>query len=160
MKIDNLEKELKIRDDIIHELEVRWTLNHDESSDIEIINLQKQLEALQNVLAKRENEIEELKQYNRQIRETEVAKLTTTGSAVAAVNGVNKTENCNNVEEKDDLKSAYETLQGEQEDLLLMLSDQDTKLNEYKKKLKSLGHPILDEEDEEDCDGAVEELSD
>ena len=46
MKIDNLEKELKIRDDIIHELEVRWTLNHDESSDIEIINLQKQLETM------------------------------------------------------------------------------------------------------------------
>ena len=147
MKIDNLEKELKIRDDIIHELEVRWTLNHDESSDIEIKNLQKQLEALQNVLAKRENEIEEWKQQCHQ-------------SSSVAVNGVNITENGNNVVIENDLKSAYETLQGEQEDLLLMLSDQDTKLNEYKKKLKSLGFVLDEDEDEEDCEGVVEELSD
>ena len=147
MKIDNLEKELKIRDDIIHELEVRWTLNHDESSDIEIKNLQKQLEALQNILAKRESEIEDLKNQQQQ------QHLTT---SEAVVNGVNKTENCLN----NDLKSAYETLQGEQEDLLLMLSDQDTKLNEYKKKLKSLGFVLDEDEDEEDCEGVVEELSD
>jgi len=69
------------------------------------------------------------------------------------------TENGNNVIEND-LKSAYETLQGEQEDLLLMLSDQDTKLNEYKKKLKSLGFVLDEDEDEEDCEGVVEELSD
>ena len=152
MKIDNLEKELKIRDDIIHELEVRWTLNHDESSDIEIKNLQKQLEALQNILAKRESEIEDLKNHQHQ-------RLTT---SEAVVNGVNKTENCLNNDEKlnNDLKSAYETLQGEQEDLLLMLSDQDTKLNEYKKKLKSLGFVLDEDEDEEDCEGVVEELSD
>ena len=145
MKIDNLEKELKIRDDIIHELEVRWTLNHDESSDIEIKNLQKQLEALQNILAKRESEIEDLKNQQQRLTTSE-----------AVVNGVNKTENCLN----NDLKSAYETLQGEQEDLLLMLSDQDTKLNEYKKKLKSLGFVLDEDEDEEDCEGVVEELSD
>ena len=120
-KIDTLEKELRVRDDIIHELEVRLTLNNDESSaEIEIKNLQKQIEALQNTLAKKEEQVEELKQNHNH----------------HPVNGEN------------DIKSAYETLQSEQEDLLMMLSDQDSKLKEYKKRLKALGQPILDDEDE------------
>ena len=120
-KIDTLEKEIRVRDDIIHELEVRMTLNNnDDSTEIEIKNLQKQVEALQNALARKENEVEELKQNNNH-----------------PVNG-----------EENDVRNAYETLQSEQEDLLMMLSDQDSKLKEYKKRLKALGQPILDDEDE------------
>ena len=114
-KIDTLEKELRVRDDIIHELEVRLTLNNDDSNEIEVKNLQKQVEALQNALAKKE----EQQQNNNH-----------------PINGEN------------DVRSAYETLQSEQEDLLMMLSDQDSKLKEYKKRLKALGQPILDDEDE------------
>ena len=121
-KIENLEKEIRVRDDIIHELEVKLILNNndeDDSSDIEVKNLAKQVEALQNTLAKRDHEIEGLKQQQEH-----------------PVNG------------ESDLKSQLETLQGEQDDLLMMLSDQDTKLKEYKKKLKALGQPILEDDDE------------
>ena len=125
-KIENLEKEIRVRDDIIHELEVKLILNNndeDDSSDIEVKNLAKQVEALQNTLAKRDHEIEDLKQQQEH-----------------PVNG------------ESDLKSQLETLQGEQDDLLMMLSDQDSKLKEYKKTLKALGQPILEEEDDEVSD--------
>ena len=70
--IEKLEKELRVRDDIIHELEVRLTLpsnsddlmniSNEETIDytIEIKNLQTQLEALQKALANKDNEIEAL----------------------------------------------------------------------------------------------------
>ena len=53
IKVDKLEKELKVRDDIIHELEVRLTTSptpHSTSNDfssIEVKTMQTQLEALQ-----------------------------------------------------------------------------------------------------------------
>ena len=51
-----------------------------------------------------------------------------------------------------ELKEAFTALQNEQEDLLMMLSDQDLKLREYKKKLKNLGQTVSDEEDLEEDD--------
>merc|ERR1719273_2710661 len=69
--IQTLEKELRVRDDIIHELEVRLTLPmqtsttpahaEDDSAAIEMQNLQVQLEALHAALATKDNEIEVLK---------------------------------------------------------------------------------------------------
>merc|ERR1712228_661321 len=70
--IERLEKELRVRDDIIHELEVRLTLppNSDDLLNgggdtpdytIEMKNLQTQLEALQTALAHKDNEIDALK---------------------------------------------------------------------------------------------------
>ena len=40
--------------------------------------------------------------------------------------------------ELEELKNDHTTIQAEQEDLLMMLSDQDSKLKVYKKKLKIL----------------------
>ena len=123
--IDKLEKELRVRDDIIHELEVRLTLNNHHEvynhdvNDVEVRNMQAQLDALQAALAVKDTEIEALKSEA----------------------------------EKD--KASFDALQAEQEDLLMMLSDQDSKLAEYKRRLKALGQPIEEEEEEEE-----EELSD
>ena len=50
------------------------------------------------------------------------------------------------------LKAAFTTLQSEQEDLLMMLSDQDVKLKGYKKTIKGLGQPISDEDEDLDLD--------
>lgn len=106
-EVERLEKELRVRDDIIHELEVRLTLPNFQNSDsIEVQNLQTQLDALQTILAKKDNEIEALK---------------------------------NGDDELNTLKCDFASLQSEQEDLLMMLSDQDLKIREYKKKLKLLG---------------------
>ena len=53
------------------------------------------------------------------------------------------------------LKSDHATVQAEQEDLLMMLSDQDSKLKVYKKKLRIFGEANLSPDEAED-----DELSD
>ena len=45
------------------------------------------------------------------------------------------------------VKEAFSTLQSEQEDLLMMLSEQDVKLRGYKKIIKGLGQSISDDDD-------------
>ena len=57
--------------------------------------------------------------------------------------------------EIEQLKTDHSSVQAEQEDLLMMLSDQDSKLKLYKKKLRILGEAHLSPDEEED-----EELSD
>jgi predicted nuclease with TOPRIM domain len=44
--------------------------------------------------------------------------------------------------EKDVVKEELETLKKEQEDLLVLLADQDTKIDKYKQKLKELGQEV------------------
>ena len=53
------------------------------------------------------------------------------------------------------IKSAYviyEWSQSEQEDLLMMLSEQDVKLRGYKKIIKGLGQSISDDDDDLDLE--------
>ncbi len=45
-----------------------------------------------------------------------------------------------------DFRQAFDALQGEQDDLLLMLSDQESKINEFKKRLADVGHPVNEDE--------------
>ena len=157
--VNRLEKELRVRDDIIHELEVRLTLpNHEDTTEssagldlnsstgIEVRNLQTQLEALQTALAHKDNEIEALK-----------SMLLTLQNPGSKVNGHSSHETGNNQDNQDaadlvkKLKEDYSTLEQEQEDLLMMLSEQDCKIKEYKKRLKSLGQ-VLSEDDEDDLE--------
>ena len=58
--------------------------------------------------------------------------------------------------EIEQLKTDHSSVQAEQEDLLMMLSDQDSKLKLYKKKLRILGEAHLSPDEEEED----EELSD
>lgn len=44
-------------------------------------------------------------------------------------------------------------IQGEQEDLLVLVTDQDSKMAEYRRKLRSYGEDVTDDEDEDDEDG-------
>ena len=50
------------------------------------------------------------------------------------------------------VKEAFSTLQSEQEDLLMMLSEHDVKLRGYKKIIKGLGQSISDEDDDLDLE--------
>ncbi|XP_053393471.1 general vesicular transport factor p115-like isoform X2 [Mercenaria mercenaria] len=54
--------------------------------------------------------------------------------------------------EKDSVKEELETLKKEQEDLLVLLADQDTKIDKYKQKLKELGQEVEDDDDDDDFD--------
>ena len=49
-----------------------------------------------------------------------------------------------------DLKESFESLKDEQEDLLIMLTDQEEKVEKYKKICKQLGHPVESSSSDED----------
>lgn len=46
-----------------------------------------------------------------------------------------------------------ETIKREQEDLLVLVTDQDSKMSEYRRKLRAYGEDVTEDEDEEDEDG-------
>jgi chromosome segregation ATPase len=50
--------------------------------------------------------------------------------------------------EKSEHDSKVEKMNKDQEDLLELLADQDNKLREYKKRLKTLGQPVSDDEED------------
>ena len=112
-------------DDALKEIEVKLSV-----MGIEKGNLQKDCDDLR----KQNGTIQkELSTLNESYKELEQEKL--------------------NIEvEKDDLVIEQESAKKEQDDLLVLLADQDTKLTEYKKKLKELGHVIEDDDDDDDDD--------
>ncbi|XP_025090466.1 general vesicular transport factor p115-like [Pomacea canaliculata] len=59
-------------------------------------------------------------------------------------------------EDKRSLNEELETLKKEQDDLLVLLADQDGKINKFKQRLKDLGQVV--EEDEEEFDDEEEEM--
>ncbi len=135
-----LEREIKIRDDIIQELEIRLSgmdmsptqqqqqqknsngvVEAKDASECphptqaELDMLQSQVRALQQALAKKEAESGS---------ETEVR--------VAQVRKEHEVESAR-------LNEQAESLRAEQEDLLMLMADQDQKLDKYKAKLEQLG---------------------
>lgn len=132
-----LEKEVRLRDEIIMELEMRLQSGtvgagtnatsqttegagvEEKQQQIEGEMLQTQIHALYATVAAKDAEIDRL-------------------------NGL--------VYEFRSMKGDFEVLRTEQDDLLMMLSDQDTKIDGYKKKLKALGE-TLDGDDDDDTGG-------
>ena len=51
-------------------------------------------------------------------------------------------ESLNAEEEKRHAVEEYEAVKKDQDDLLLLLSDQENKIKEYKTRLKTLGEPV------------------
>ena len=102
----------------------------DTSLKIEVETMRQQLNALQSTVAKRDEHIEQL---NSQLLEQK---------------GNSKDHEL--TVKHEELKTAFEALQTEQDDLLIMLSDQDNKLESYKNKLRELGHNIASDEEEAD----------
>ena len=92
--------------------------------------MRQQLNTLQSTVAKRDEHIEQL---NSQLLEQK---------------GNSKDHEL--TVKHEELKTAFEALQTEQDDLLIMLSDQDNKLENYKNKLRELGHNIASDEEEAD----------
>ncbi|XP_059156787.1 general vesicular transport factor p115-like [Physella acuta] len=60
-------------------------------------------------------------------------------------------------EEKNNLKEEMENLKKEQDDLLVLLADQDAKIEKFKTKLKELGQEVEDDEDDGDLDDENED---
>lgn len=73
---------------------------------------------------------------------------------VSASNTTNDTELKNRLEqvqkELNEANEELESIRKEQEDLLVLCSDQDTKLKDYRSRLRNLGEQIEDDDDDED----------
>lgn len=149
-KEKRMEVDLKARDAVISELEARISANQisesfsisnnngdippekDSALTIELEVMQQQLNTLHATIAKRDEHIEQLN-----------SQLYTEKNHESIIHDTEAKYN--------KMKTAFDALQGEQDDLLIMLSDQDNKIELYKNKLRELGHKITsDEEEEED----------
>lgn len=62
--------------------------------------------------------------------------------------------------EKENILVDTETLKKEQEDLLVLLADQDSRIDQYKKKLKELGELDIEDDDDDDDEDDVEDYED
>ena len=136
-----LERELKIRDEIIHELEMRLAdvkssppplpsmSSAAGPSKIEVDMLNSQLQALQMTVANKDSELDRVQSE----LSDEKFKAIEQGDLLKAQMG----------KVTEELKE----LKGEQDDLLMMLEDQDSKIRDFKARLKALGQEV--EEDDE-----------
>lgn len=132
-----MQLELQIRDDIIHELEMRLAevpeANGQQQqqtptapkapSQIEMETLNAQLAALQTSLGGKDSQLEALQG---RLSKAEEQRLSEAAEA----------------------KRQLEELRAEQEDLLVLLSDQDSKTREYRQRLRALGQEVEEEEEE------------
>ena len=146
-KLKSMDIDLRARDTVISELETRITLSHTSNSftstnnshsnttetksplSIEVEMMRQQLNTLQSTIAKRDEQIEQL---NLQIYEPKPSDSSD-----------HEIQN-----EYTNTKPAFDALQREQDDLLIMLSEQDNKLELYKNKLRELGHNIVSDDEE------------
>lgn len=135
-----LENEIKIRDDIIQELEMRLMAVESDSStkvdakkhlmnghgpevEAELALLKTQLESLRINLSQKEEEIHDLKTINAQ-----------------------SSPQSTDVKEVEAMKLEVASLKAEQEDLLVLLADQDAQIGAYRNQLRALGQTV-DEDD-------------
>ncbi|XP_037797564.1 general vesicular transport factor p115-like isoform X4 [Penaeus monodon] len=116
----------------------------------EVTVFQKELEAvkaskatLEQEKASLELQLKDIQNENNQLK-TQLATASGAGTNAGAVAACSKCE---------DLQAELKGIQGEQEDLLVLVTDQDSKMAEYRRKLRSYGEDVTDDEDEDDEDG-------
>ncbi|KAK8391924.1 hypothetical protein O3P69_017503 [Scylla paramamosain] len=90
-----------------------------------------------------------VKQLQTQLETAAAAAAAATAASVAVGTGSGTTAEtrCKQLEEE------LDTIKREQEDLLVLVTDQDSKMSEYRRKLRTYGEDVTEDEDEEDEDG-------
>ena len=127
-----LEKELRLRDEIIMELEMRL------QSESVAVGTNDTVQATQMPDVDKQQKIEgEMLQMQMQALYATVASK---DAEIDRLNGL--------VDEFRSMKGDLEVLRAEQDDLLMMLSDQDSKMDGYKKRLKELGETLGGDDDD------------
>ena len=137
-----LEKEIKIRDEIIHELEMQLTEsgkdNHKVPLDqanplqIEVDMLNAQVQALQVTLSSKDSKIDQLESS---LAHSKVVE--TNGTALE--NGIQPNVVDESQKEVAKYKADLKTIKAEQEDLLMLLADQAAQLEKYRCKFREFG---------------------
>ncbi|XP_052780559.1 general vesicular transport factor p115-like [Mya arenaria] len=157
----------------LHELNLEVT-----NKDMEINRITSQCTQLQSqledaVVSANMNQSAEVNTSRVTDLESEVTKVTDERNSLqdrlrkANEENLNLCEKINRLEEecskkdreKDELKDELETLKKEQEDLLVLLADQDTKIDKYKSRLRELGQEVEEDDDDFDDDEDVEDES-
>lgn len=133
-----LEKELRLRDEIIMELEMRL------QSGTVVAGTNATSETTEGAGVEKQQQIEGAQIYA--LYATVAAK----DAEIDRLNGL--------VDEFRSMKGDFEVLRAEQDDLLMMLSDQDTKIDGYKKRLKALGETLGSGDDDDDTVGGEEQV--
>nr|XP_045622193.1 general vesicular transport factor p115-like isoform X2 [Procambarus clarkii] len=94
---------------------------------------------------------QQLKDAEIHIKQTQTQLETTAAAAAAASVGTSASSaaeaRCRQLEEE------LDTIKREQEDLLVLVTDQDSKVSEYRRKLRGYGEDVTDDDDDEDDDG-------
>lgn len=90
-----------------------------------------------------------VKQLQTQLETAAAAAAAATAASVAVGpgSGTSAEARCKQLEED------LDTIKREQEDLLVLVTDQDSKMSEYRRKLRAYGEDVTEDEDEEDEDG-------
>ncbi|XP_054155368.1 general vesicular transport factor p115-like [Oppia nitens] len=136
LKIENLIKDLQERDNTIAALKNDFSIKVQESQAFISQEIQTESPANNEILLNENKELQEL-----------VTKL----KSDLQISESNSSDNDMTIE-RQQLESELETLRKEQEDLLVLLTDQDSKLGQYKKRLKELGETVEDDDDNYDID--------
>ncbi|CAG2105552.1 unnamed protein product [Medioppia subpectinata] len=134
IQIRNLMQDIQKRDNDIAFLRNELSLKVQESQESGVQELQ---------IESQNSQYESLVNENRELHEL-TAKLRDDLN-VNEKNALKEMESIGSDRHK--LESELDTVRKEQEDLLVLLTDQDSKLRQYKKKLKELGQTIEDDDD-------------
>ncbi|XP_071524223.1 general vesicular transport factor p115 isoform X3 [Panulirus ornatus] len=94
---------------------------------------------------------QQVKDFEIHIKQLQTQLTTAAAAAAAAAAGTSTGSagetKCRQLEEE------LDTIKREQEDLLVLVTDQSSKMSEYRRKLRSYGEEVTDDEDDDDEDG-------
>jgi len=150
------ESQIESQKALIHELQEKLTLqsaeieredNKDHASDAllaEKVAMQNKIQELEDQLASAENIKTTLTTENNSLKD-QIKSATDKANADQLAFNAQLLKFKEAEEQNDSIKK-------EQEDLLVLLSEQDTKLGEYKQQLRKLGVEVSDDEEEDDDD--------
>lgn len=168
-QIDDLKITIAEKDAIIKQGEIVVENSESVSHDDDAVKSQ-ELQRLNELLEQKENEIIQLHWENNSLQEklaasetqevTDASKDTISSleNKIVEIEGVNRRLLEEKVTLEKDMKTELDSLRKEQEDLLVLLTEQDTKLTAYKNRLKELGEKVPEDDDDDALDNEEDEV--
>ncbi|GAB6028493.1 hypothetical protein CHUAL_002646 [Chamberlinius hualienensis] len=157
LDVDEKSKVLKAKDDFIETMKSSATDLADDNVEINLLN---------EIVDEQKKEIESLKQENWQLKQLQTDTASQTQATDTNANNEElfslrellpkaekkikllEEEKKSSESENMTLTNDLESLKKEQDDLLVLLTEQDSKLQKYRKRLQELGEPLNDEDDD------------
>lgn len=127
-----------------------------EETEAKVLALQKELDQLKELNGKLRDEnisidgqLQESLSQNKELQK-QLSAVTSSESTVSASSDAKRCR---------DLEDELENLKKEQEDLLVLVTDQDSKMSDYRRRLRRYGEDVTDDEDDDDEDGMYGSLT-